>query len=227
MQYDITDAKSGQVLSTVWGWTESVEGQPHQIATISETIFTRGSSWRVRAVFTDDHPPRCLSWEAIARRHDGMVLVDTHTRWDAEVFPLLTESLPPDTYPIEAPLGYIFTQLGLGVRERASFHTVFGGTVAQIDTWVDGRETVEVPAGAFDTYRVRIQANPHSLFPKLAAFLRPVLSFFIPTYTAWLTTSEPQRFIKFEGQMGPPGSPELVVRLLRMRGAEAREALGG
>jgi hypothetical protein len=62
-----------------------------------------------------------------------------------------------------------------------------------------------------------MRANPQSFFPKLPAFLRPVLSFFIPTYTVWLTVSEPQMFIQFEGQMGPPGSPELRIRLLQVR----------
>jgi hypothetical protein len=217
MQYDITDAKTGQVLSTVWGWTEAVDGEPHQVATVSHTTFSRGGDWRLRAVFTDDQPPRCLSWETVVHRHDGSVLVESHTRWAPEIFPLLTEPFPQDTYPIEAPLGYVFTRLHLGLQPRASFHTVFGGTLAQIDTWVDGRETLQVPGGTFEAYRIHIRANAQSLFPNLPGFLRPVLSFFIPTYTAWLTTAEPQLFIKFVGQMGPPGSPELVVRLLQVR----------
>jgi len=75
---------------------------------------------------------------------------------------------------------------------------------------------VRVTAGEFDCYRVRMRANAQSLFPKLPGFLKPVLAFFIPTYTVWLTVEEPQLLVQFRGQMGPPGSPELLVRLLKV-----------
>jgi len=89
-------------------------------------------------------------------------------------------------------------------------------TLPQFDLWLDGKETVRVPAGDFDCHRVRMRANAQSLFPKLPSFVRPFLSFFIPTYTLWLTVSEPQLLVQYSGQLGPPGSPELRVRLLQV-----------
>jgi hypothetical protein len=213
-EYEITDAKTGRLLATVWGWTEPVTGDPSHVVAVSQTLFARGGEWRVKAIFSMDTPPRCLSWEGTSTDAQGGVIVSTHTRWVPEVFPMLTAPFPPGTYPMEAPLGFVLTRLGLSTVRQASFHTVFGGTLAQIDLWIDGRETVHVPAGDFDCHRVRMRANAQTLFPNLPAFLRPVLSFFIPTYTLWLTVNEPQRFVQFVGQMGPPGSPELRVRLL-------------
>src|SRR5215510_7695734 len=104
-------------------------------------------------------------------------------------------------------MGYALTHLDLGVQQQASIRTVLAGSLTQVDLWIDGKEAVQVPAGTFDSYRVRMRGNAQSLFPNLPAFLRPVLKVFIPTYTLWLTVSEPQMLVKFVGQMGPPGSP--------------------
>lgn len=216
LQYEIADAKSGRVLSTVWGWTEPLDTAPENIVAVSQILFAQGGEWRIRAVFTRDQPPHCLSWEGTLTDSNGAVVAFNHARWVSDLFPMLEKPLPPDTYPVEAPMGYVLTRLGLGAEREKSFHTVFGGSLAQVDLWIDGRETVEVPAGRFDCHRVRMRANAQSLFPNLPAFLRPVLSFFIPTYTLWLTVDEPQMFVQFRGQMGPPGSPELRVRLLKV-----------
>jgi hypothetical protein len=43
------------------------------------------------------------------------------------------------------------------------------------------------------------------------AFLQGFVRFFVPTQTIWLTANEPQTLVKLTGQMGPPGSPELVI----------------
>ncbi len=216
--YEIAEAR-GQVISTAWGWSEPIDAEPNQVAVLSYTTFTRGGDSRVRAVFTRDTPPRCISWDVVLHDKAGAVVSTTQSRWVADLFPLLSGPLPPDAYPVEAPLGHVVTHLGLGARQQASFRTVLIDTLPRFDLWIDGKETLHVPAGAFECYRVRMRANAQTLFPKLPGFLRPFLSFFIPTYTMWLTTAEPQTLIQYAGQMGPPGSPELLVRLSQVRAA--------
>jgi hypothetical protein len=216
LEYEVTEAGTGRVLFTAWGWTEATDADPDNVAVLSRTVFPQRGESLLRALFTRDRPPRCLSWERTLKDKSGAVLSTTQTRWVPEIFPLLSAPFPPDTYPLEAPMGYVVTRLGLGTQQRASFHTMLSDTLAQIDLWIDGRETVRLTAGEFDCYRVRMRANAQSLFPKLPAFLKPILSFFIPTYTVWLTVEEPQMLVQFRGQMGPPGSPEMLVRLLKV-----------
>lgn len=216
VEYEITDARTHRVLATAWGWTEPIAAEPDRVAVVSQMVFPGGGEWLVHTAFTRDRPPRCLWWEATRKDKSGAVIATRQTRWVPELFPMLAAPMPADTYPIEAPMGYVVAQLGLGTRNAASVHTMLGETLAQIDLWVDGRERVQVAAGEFDCYRVRMRANADSLFPQLPAFLRPVLSFFIPTYTVWLTASEPQMLVQFRGQTGPPNSPELLVRLLKV-----------
>ena len=216
LQYEMAEANSGRVLATAWGWTEVSESDPHDVTVTSHTVFTRGSEWLVRAVFTADTPPRCVSWEETVRRTDGALISSRRVQWGPELFPFLSGPFPADAYPLEVPLGYVIGHLGLGARTMASFHTVLVDTLPQFDLWLDGKEAVRVPAGEFDCLRVRMRANAQSLFPKLPAFVRPFLSFFIPTYTLWLTASEPQLLVQYAGQIGPPGSPQLLVRLLKV-----------
>lgn len=215
LQYEITDAATGRRLYTVWGWSEPVDGEPDHVAAISDVVFQEGGEWKIRSIFTRDIPPRCVSWEGTRIDKNGEVLARNQTRWVPEVFPLVKTPFPPDTYPVEAPLGYVLTRLGLGAQqEKASFHFVLMDTFPRVDLWIDGKETLRVPAGTFECYRVRMRADAASLFPKLPAFLRPFLSFFIPTYTLWMTSGEPQMIVQYAGQIGPPGSPELRMRLL-------------
>lgn len=217
LEYEVTEAGTGHLLFTAWGWTEATDADPDSVAVLSRTVFPQRGESLVRALFTRDRPPRCLSWERTLKDKSGAVLSTTQTRWLPEIFPLLSAPFPLDTYPLEAPMGYVVTRLGLGGQHTASFHTMLGDTLTQIDLWVDGRETVRVTTGEFDCYRVRMRANAQSLFPKLPAFLKPILSFFIPTYTVWLTVEEPQMLVQFRGQMGPPGSPEVLVRLVNVK----------
>jgi hypothetical protein len=224
LEYEVTEAGTGRVLFTARGWTEATEGDPDSVTVLSRAVFPQRGELLVRALFTRERPPRCLSWERTLKDESGAVLSTAHTRWVPGIFPLLSVPFPPDTYPLEAPMGYVVTRLGLGARQRASFHTMLGDTLTQIDLWVDGHESVHVTAGEFNCYRVRMRANAQSLFPKLPAFLKPILSFFIPTYTVWLTVDEPQMLVQFRGQMGPPGSPEMLVRLLKVQSAAAMRA---
>jgi hypothetical protein len=212
LQYEVAESQTGRVRNTVWGWTEPA-ADPQHIVAVSRTTFAHGGQWVHRVAFTRAVPPQCVTWEGTLTDRSGVVLVSTHTRFVPEAFPLLEGPFPPNTYPMEG-IGYPLTRLGLGAQPRAAIHTVLGGSLVQVDLWTDGTETVQVPAGNFECYKVRMRANAQTLFPKLPAFLRPVLSFFIPTYTLWLTVEEPQILVQFVGQMGPPGSPELRMRLL-------------
>src|SRR5262249_32181282 len=126
--------------------------------------------------------------------------------------------LPPSSYPPEAPLAYVLTKLGLGRRrERASMNLVLMGiSVVELQVWTDGQEQVTVPAGTFNAYIERMRVTADSLFPNLPGFVLQFASFFIPTQTFWLTQDEPQRLVRFRGQMGPPGSPELLIELTQI-----------
>jgi hypothetical protein len=215
LTYSVVEAKTGKALHTLRGWTEAVDGAPDRIVAVSTITFPTGNAVQIRVTFTHDQPPHCLASDAVVTDAAGTVVARGHEEFVQEAFPFLSQAVPPNTYPPLAPLGYVLTRLGLGKSERASFHFILMGTsLLKMDLWVDGRELVRVPAGEFDCYRVSMRVNPASLFPNLPAFLQGFVRLFIPTHTIWLTASEPQTLVKYTGQMGPPGAPELLIQLM-------------
>lgn len=212
LTYDVAEKRTHKHVYTLRGWNEAAESG-HIIAA-SNLRFPQGNSIDIRATFTREEPPRCLSWQALVKDANGTVVASAVEHVVPEAFPFLAEPVPPDTYPPLAPIGYIITRLGLGEKDTASFHFILMGmSILQMNLWTDGREPVEVPAGTFDCYRVRMRVDPGSLFPTLPGFLQPFVRFFVPTHTMWLTAERPQVLVKYTGQMGPPGSPELLIQL--------------
>jgi len=215
LRYDVIDVKSKKLVHTLRGWSEEPADPAGEVTAVSVLEFPTGSVAEVRARFTRDSPPRCLSWRAFIHDGSGAEVASGSEQVVPAAYPFLTKPLPPNTYPPLAPLGYVLARLGLGSRQaHASFYfLLMGNSVLQMDLKVEGRESVNVPAGTFDTYRVSMRVNPESIFPNLPGFLTPFVSFFIPTQTLWITAQEPQMLVKFTGQMGPPGSPELLIHL--------------
>ena len=223
--YQVVDAKTKAPLYSIEGWNEPVANHPDQVATLTKIIFPRGNVLQQWSVFVDDDPPRLLSWGAGVRDPKGDEVASGYALVRQDAFPFLDRPLPPYTYPPEAPLAYVVTRLGLGSRrERTSMNLVLMGlSVVELQVWVDGHERVTVPAGTFNTHVVRMRVTADSLFPNLPGFVRRFASFFIPTQTVWLTENEPQRLVKFVGQMGPPGSPDLLIQLANVVERETGE----
>lgn len=226
LAYQVTNVETEQVLYTTEVWSEPVTGHAEQTATISRIVFPQGSKLRQWAIFTTGQPPTLVSWGASIRDAAGNEVAGGYSYVRQEAFPFLTRPLPPNTYPPEASLGYVLGVLGLGRRvERTNINLILmGSSIVELNVWTDGREPINVPAGGFDTYRVRMQVTGESLFPNLPSFVRQFASFFIPTQTVWLTTEPPQRLVKFTGQIGPPGSPNLLIELKEIVGGPVATA---
>jgi|SRR5579862_1576114 len=219
LAYDVIDIKNKKLVHTLRGWSEEPADPSGEVTAVSVLEFPTGTVAEVRARFTRDSPPRCLSWRAAIHDRNGAEVASGSQEVVPAAYPFLTKPLPPNTYPPLAPLGYVLTRLGLGrAQAHASFHfLLMENSLLQMDLKVEGRETVDVPAGTFDTFRVSMRVNPESVFPDLPGFLLPFVSFFIPTQTVWITAQEPQMLVKFTGQIGPPGSPELLIHLTSIK----------
>lgn len=70
---------------------------------------------------------------------------------------------------------------------------------------VEGREEVRTPAGVFSCYRVRLKP--------LGMLRVPPFQIFAPEMRLWCTVESPHRWVRYQGAIGGPGSPEAVIEL--------------
>lgn len=73
---------------------------------------------------------------------------------------------------------------------------------------VRGKEVVETPAGTFFCHRVDL------------VHLKPLVRFVAPRMTLWCTVAPPHFWVRYEGPIGGPGSPRVVIELVRFRQEE-------
>lgn len=89
---------------------------------------------------------------------------------------------------------------------------------------LDGRETVTVPAGTFECYRVRMNANLEHIVRSLALpsesaydVARGVVDRLRqPDTVLWFAVPWPHPFVRLEGPMGPPGTTRGAVELVAL-----------
>jgi hypothetical protein len=223
LEYQVNDFDSGEPLHTVTG---STEPQPDGTVVARSTIvFPSGAVIDQRASFETGIPPRCIAWNWQATDAAGATIATNYGQCVPAGFPFLPRALPADAYPSYPPyalFGYVSTRLDLGQRQEASYHYLLMDTaLVKIDVWVAGRERITVPAGEFDCYRVLMRPDVGSVYPDLPLMVRAVARFFVPTNTLWITVDAPQILVKFAGVMGPPRSPNVVARLVRISESSA------
>jgi hypothetical protein len=78
-------------------------------------------------------------------------------------------------------------------------------------------EKITVPAGTFDTYRLRIEYSQDDL----PSFLKMIPSYLVKTFMAdylvWVEKAEPHAMVRFQGKTEGPGAPEKVYELVKVR----------
>lgn len=74
----------------------------------------------------------------------------------------------------------------------------------RIQAQVRGTERVTTPAGTFSCYRVEL--TPQLLGP---------LKLFAPKMALWCRTDPPHAWVRYQGPIGGPGSPQAVIELVR------------
>lgn len=69
---------------------------------------------------------------------------------------------------------------------------------------VDGEETVTVPAGKFNCFKVRLEPDYDSIMGKWS-WAGPMIKPFVPEYFLWVEKAPPHLLALFQGSFGPVG----------------------
>jgi hypothetical protein len=118
------------------------------------------------------------------------------------------ERYPSDVAPL---LGCALMLRGLEFERgaRRSFSLWLANTVYwEIDTKVEKRERVSVPAGSFDAWRLRVRPS----FERVSGALDRVIALVLPPFVLHFAAEPPHRFLRFAFPTGPfPWNPRGLV----------------
>ena len=147
---------------------------------------------------------------------------------DFEVDPLLRQISYRDAEPGKKPQSAVFPWTSESIPDELLFHWVrtlpfqemgdekppaseFTLVVSpkrqfRMKAQIQGTERVTTPAGTFSCYRI-------SLVPQLPGPLK-VLA---PRMALWCRTDPPNYWVRYQGPVGGPGSPEAVIELVEFK----------
>ena len=197
---------------------EEVKESEHRIERIEEggkgyyrihDTGVRENGYRIDNVTTVERGEtvRPVSFRARDLNPAGRTIREMQARFDDEAL-----DYPADTYPVFAAWTAI---RGLHFRKghRAAVHIWLTPTeIYRIRLTVEEKETVNVPAGAFECYRVELEPDVRSILP-VGDFLASLIQPFIPTYHFWYSTEPSHPLIRFEGSLGGAGAVNTTVEL--------------
>ncbi len=129
---------------------------------------------------------------------------DLRTRTDtSRAIRVTAETVTPEMLPVMLRL------LPEVPDQRSHFDLVMhGGSVLGLQAKIVGQERVQVPAGAYDCFKVELA--PTGIVGLLARFL-------LPKIYLWHAVAAPHLWVKFQGPAAGPGSPEIVRELMEFQ----------
>ena len=235
--YQAKIASTGKLLWQVQWETKVTKEQGRSRVEINEQ--GQGTPWRAKET---------LVWKKKLRFEEGPVQPAMQvqsvvgSRWtqggrpvsemDFEVDPRLKQILYRDAETGRKPQNVVLPWTSQSIPDELLFHWVrtlpFQEAVNQnrptaeftlvvsprrqfrIKAQIQGTEMVTTPAGTFSCYRI-------SLVPQLPGPLKALA----PRMALWCRTDPPNYWVRYQGPVGGPGSPEAVIELVEFeRGAE-------
>jgi hypothetical protein len=217
--YSARDARTGETLwQTAWRVRHAGENGHSVIQVEEDGQGRRGSDqetvWTLRLTVDLTGPaPRLSSIREIAEPSGGrlrterrefdyqqgvgsVVTTDLATGGtQATTVELTQRSITPELLPA------LLRSLPAAARRQMRFEVIVGHEVVGMRAEIVGREHVQVPAGRFECYKVRLRLTGLKGF-----FAR----FVLPDLFLWQTVAAPHFWVKFEGAEGGPGSRVIV-----------------
>ncbi len=179
-------------------------------------------TWEKRMVFEPDPWMRVESLQGVRWTSDGKVLSEVDLKLDPlrEEFTYVDSDAgrkpvsavfrwKPQTLPDELLFYWArtlpFDESALGRPAAAQCTLVVSPTRRfQMDARVRGTEVITTPAGTFSCYRVELS-------PRLMGPLKAMA----PKMSLWCATESPHYWVRYQGPVGGPGSPQAIIELVR------------
>jgi hypothetical protein len=206
-------ASNGEEAAHATIWQESIAGHPTEfMVTRAPGGQTMAQYWVMRA------GGGCELYQSAVYSKDGRLVTSDFWRNDPQALETPgAPEFPPDLFPNNAlPIGAFFDSVGAGTDGASGKVDIEAGPFdfIQLDTWVDGFEKIDTPAGNIDTVKIVMRPNVDSVLKDWPRMFRKMALPFIPKDYFYFNSQPPHQMVQFEGTIGYP-APTLKAHLLK------------
>ncbi len=132
---------------------------------------------------------------------------------------------PEDTYALEVRT---FLFRGLDMTKKSKFHyNWWASEMAIIPRYIKTKKTKEITitAGTFNCYQIELFIDIGG-FVNRGDYLNKIINPFLPDFIMYFDVNPPHYFVHYKGSVGPPGSPEVNMDLVKIvQGEQAIEEI--
>ena len=194
-------------------WQETIAGH------LTEFTVTRAPGGQTMAQFWVMRAGGgCELYQSAVYSKDGRLVTSDFWRNDPQALKVPgAPEFPPDLFPNNAlPIGAFFNSIGAATNGASGKVDVEAGPFdfIQLDTWTDGVEKIDTPAGNINAVKVVMRPNVDSVLKDWPQMFRKMALPFIPKDYFYFNSQPPHQMVKFEGTIGYP-APTLKVHLLK------------
>ncbi len=138
-------------------------------------------------------------------------------------FDNLSKAYPEDTYALEVRT---FLFRGLDMTRKSKFRYNWWTSEKAVVPWYIKPKSIRkiaVPAGTFNCYEIEMYIDIAG-FVNRGGYLNKIVNPFMPDFSMYFDVTPPHHFVHYKGPIGPPGSPEVNLDLIKVvRGEKAIE----
>jgi hypothetical protein len=198
MSYRVTDPATNEELSEyrVWPGTDGA-----QRVLWREDRFPDGSDSLTECIEGHGHEQPATAWRRVSFAKTGKLTGAVFQISDPNLYPFLPRPLPPlGLEPFACFKGSLIDKAAIESGEETSTYAWLSDNFyLRLIFEPEGRETIEVPAGSFDSIRIKIKLDTRPLFPRMPGLLVRLLSAVAgPRITLWIASEAPHQLIRLE-----------------------------
>jgi hypothetical protein len=171
-------------------------------------------------IFTDFEPFRFVVFEKMMQSTNGRVVKKEITYFDDPAY-----TSPPDlNHFFSIPMTIRGIEFRPATRNDLLVWFSSHLTPWKMNVIVEGKESVTVPAGTFECWKVRVEPDLKAIFKDwywIARMVKP----WVPNFYYWFADEAPYPLVKYQGTFGPEGVTPPQVQELMEKGMASPDDL--
>jgi hypothetical protein len=198
LTYRVADPVTAEELSSyrVWRGTDGP-----QLVLWREDRASDGPHSLTECIEGNGQQQPATAWRQVSFAKTGKLTGAAFQISDPNLYPFLSQPLPPSGLePFACFKGSLIDKAAIERGEEASTYAWLSDNFyLNLIFEPAGHEKIEVPAGSFDSIRIKVKLDTRPLFPHIPALLVRLLSAVAgPGITVWISSGPPYQLLKLE-----------------------------